>query len=76
MENVQQKQGLTLTEKAAVAVGVSMASGLTFAAGDVPDVSAAVSQLGGLVVPIAALGGATLALKVVLRGWKWVQRAF
>lgn len=55
--------------------GTLLAMSAGFASAAAPDVTATVTAIGEAAAPIAAIGGAVLAILVATKVYKWVRRA-
>ena len=77
LKNVEVMENTQKTDKnrfipAAVGAGALMAASVSNAA---IDTTAIVTEISGLVTPIAAIGGAILLILVGIKGWKLIRRA-
>lgn len=78
LKNVQRmNRQLTIGEKAAVAIGLVMASGFASAADPVaPDTTSIVTYAGLIVAAVGVVGAAILMVPLAAKGFKWIKSAF
>jgi hypothetical protein len=70
----QAQKPVSYTDRVAVAVGVAMVSGGSFAAAGDFDVSAATGALGGVMVAVAAIGAVKIAPAAAAWAWSLLTR--